>query len=127
MKATQAYDTATAGRALSGRGLEWVNELVSRFGDEPVAAAIEAEAPAGQFGKLLGRVRDRLAGQAARRSGGGSWATPPEVPAEVMLAIARGEAPEPPRPYIFDTRGLDDADQYDELLQWWTVHGRRTQ
>jgi hypothetical protein len=113
MKATQTFDRVTGGRPLSGKAHEWIADLVDRFGDEETAAAIAAEGPTGSFDKLLGRVRDRLAKQALGRTGH----APLELTGQQMLAVARGEQPEPEPPYTWDARDLTMA-EYHELLGW---------
>ncbi|MBV9484595.1 MAG: hypothetical protein JO246_00905 [Frankiaceae bacterium] len=111
MKATQAYDQVTGGRPLSPKVHEWISDLVDRFGDDAVSVAIEGEAAAGKFDKLLYRVRDRLAAQQQRVS------APTEITGRQMLAIVRGAEQEPDPPYVWDPRGLTGA-EYQEILAW---------
>ncbi len=110
MKATETFDRVTGGRPITGKVYEWINDLVGRFGDEAVAVAMDAEAPAGKLDRLLSRVRDRLASQIERRA-------PAEISGRDMLAIVRGERTEPDPPYCWDTRGLTGA-EYHEILAW---------
>jgi len=117
MRATQAYHEAT-GRAIGPKTLEFIADLVAAFedvgGDEAVADEIERQAPAGQFDKLLGRVRDALAHRRARRT-----VTPTFVDDGTLLAIVRGQSAEPLGVWYYDGRSLR-ADEYDELLRWAT-------
>jgi hypothetical protein len=112
VKATQAYDRVTGGRPITEKTYAWINDLIERFGDEGVAGAIEAEGKAGDFDKLMGRVRNRLALAAQRGSVG---VAPALLTGHDMLAIARGELAEPARPYRYDAGDLSVA-EYRELL-----------
>lgn len=113
----EAYDRVTGGRLLSGRTLEWVTDLVTRYGDEATAGAIEAEASGRHFEKILGRARDRLAGDAVRSRSGPSGMLPRTITGAEFLAWVRGETAEPARPYVCDTRDLSPH-EYDEVVRW---------
>lgn len=117
MKATQTYDRVTGGRPLSVKVHEWIADLVTRFGDEQVAGALEAEAPGlaakGKLGSLLYEARDRLIKEQLRHE----RHAPTEISGRDMLAIARGEQAEPDPPYVWDSRGLTGA-EYHEILAW---------
>jgi hypothetical protein len=117
MKATQTYDRVTGGRPLSVKVHEWIADLVTRFGDDEVAAALEAEAPGlaekGKLSNLLYAVRDRLAKAQHRHE----LRAPTEISGQEMLAICRGQRTEPDPPYVWDTRGLTGP-EYREILAW---------
>jgi hypothetical protein len=91
MKATKTYAEVTA-RTIGPKLHDWINELVERFGDDEVSAALLAEGAAGcPPEKLLGKRRDRLASGAARRRA----SQPTHVEQDWFLAIVRGEATPP--------------------------------
>lgn len=125
MKATQTYGEAT-GRSIGPKTLDFIHEIVEfagggEVGDERVAAAIWEEVPAGKFGLLLGRVRDRIAkqnGERRRRPG------PLEIDSVTLMRIVRGEIDEPTGPYAYDAGRLDQA-EYTELLTWSVNRDRR--
>ena len=114
MKATKTYAEVTA-RTIGPKLHDWINELVERFGDDEVSAALLLEGAAGcPPGKLLGAVRDRLASGAARQRA----AHPTHVERDRFLAIVRGDAGGPPDgPWTYETRDLDH-DEYTEVLGW---------
>jgi len=119
---TQAFDRVTGGRRITPQTMDWIEDLIARFGDDNVAVAIDVEGEKGAFDKLLGRVRDRLAktAAAAARANVASLRT---LTGHDLLAIARGEADEPPRPHIADTAHLSIA-EYRELLAMRGDHPR---
>lgn len=114
MKATRAYHEVTA-RTVGTQTLEWITDLVNRFGDDRVAEAIMDDGRNGApVGKMLGRVRDRLAREDATKR-------PPRMPVEVdtwtLLAIVRGEVEAPAGPWIYDASRLGESD-YALVLAW---------
>lgn len=116
MKATRAYHEVTA-RTVGTQTLEWITDLVNRFGDERVADAIMDDGRNGApVGKMLGRVRDRLAREDATKR-------PPRLPVEIdsatLMTIVRGEVQAPDGPWIYDAGKLTSA-EYDEALAWAT-------
>ena len=111
MSAMPAYTRVTA-RAITPDVMGWIAELVERFGEDRVIAAIHAEATVGKFERLLGRVRDRLAREEANRT-----QAPVEVSRDELMLIVRGQSRPPAGPWIYDSRDLSNA-EYEELLTW---------
>lgn len=113
MKATRTYSDVTA-RSISAKTHEWLADLVNRFGDEDVSAAIISEAAAGTpMDRIIGKVRDRLAQAAARRCA----ANPTHLGTAELLAVVRGEELPPDGPWTWDTRELSSS-EYDETVAW---------
>lgn len=114
MRATRVYAALTA-RSLSARTVEWLIELVERFGDDAVSDAIEVEAAKGELRHLLERARDRL----ARRAITASTAAPRELDRDELLGWARGAWEPPSFPVIYDPGrlGLSPA-EYREVERW---------
>jgi hypothetical protein len=111
MSVTQAYYEATL-RAVTPSIAAWLDELVSECGEDAVVEAIRAEAGRGDHRKLIGRVRERLAVKRVSQR-----QTIRILSASEILAVIRGEMPEPPRPYGYDAASLSAA-EYDEVLRW---------
>lgn len=114
---SRAFNEVTA-RPVTTKVGEFIADLLEHFqDDERVAEAIRAEGPKGEYGRLLGRVRDRLAREDAieerRRV--------PQVHLEgvELLAVVRGQASPPDPPFTFDSRGLK-PDEYGEVIAWST-------
>ena len=113
MRATEVYAHTTA-RNVSGKMIDWITELVERFGDETVCAAIEAEAPKGDMRGLLGRARDRMARAAVAGQHHGG---PVELTRDQLLAWVRGTWEPEKYPVIYDCIGMS-AEEYREVLAW---------
>ena len=121
MRATKVYAEITA-RGISTKTLEWLSDLVERFGDDEVAGALEAEGPKGDMKGLIGRARDRLAKEAIRTT---ARPTPPELTKAQLLAWVRSDQVPASFPVTFDPGRLGLAhDEYTEVLLW-TGRGRR--
>lgn len=114
---SRAYNEVTA-RPVTAKITEFITDLLEHFqDDERIAEAIRAEGTKGEYGRLLGRVRDRLAREdaiAIRRA-------MPQVHLEgaALLAVVRGEAEAPSPPFTYEARGLS-RDEYTEVLAWAT-------
>lgn len=120
MNATRTWGTLT-GRTVTPKTQNWIADLVERFGDDEVAAAIEAEARAQptKMGSLLPRARDRLARLAlADRD------APVFVDRDWLMAIVRGERLAPEGRYYYDSSALDRA-EYDELVEFVALRQSR--
>ena len=113
MRATEVYAHTTA-RNVSGKMIDWITELVARFGDEEVCAAIEAEAPRGDMKGLLGRARDRMARDAVAA---GRVRGPIELTRDQLMAWVRGAWEPEKYPVIYDCCGMSD-EEYREVMAW---------
>ena len=121
MRATKVYAETTA-RGISVKTLEWISELVERFGDDEVAEAITAEGPRGEMKGLIGRVRDRLAKEAIRTA---SRPTPPELSHDELMAWVRDQWSPQAFPVIYDPGSIGlTVEEYTEVVAW-SVRGRR--
>lgn len=110
--ASQTYYELTA-RPITPKMQTWLYELIERFGDERVVAAMRSLAGSGDIDKLLERVRKTLATEDARRGA----AMPTEVERDQLMAIVRGQTAPPAGAWIYDTRALT-KDEYTEVLAW---------
>ena len=121
MRATKVYAETTA-RGISVKTLEWISELVERFGDDEVAEAITAEGPRGEMKGLIGRVRDRLAKEAIRST---VRPTPRELTRDELLAWVRFDQAPSSFPVIYDSGRIGlSVEEYTEVVAW-TARGRR--
>jgi hypothetical protein len=121
MRATKVYAEITA-RGISTKTLEWLTDLVERFGDEEVAGALQVEGPKGDMKGLIGRARDRLAKEAIRTT---ARPTPPELTKLELMAWVHGTWCPAAFPVIWDAGRLGlTSDEHAELLAW-TERGRR--
>jgi hypothetical protein len=121
MRATKVYAETTA-RGISVKTLEWISELVERFGDDEVAEAITAEGPRGEMKGLIGRVRDRLAKEAIQSM---RRPTPPELTKEQLVAWVRFDQAPASFPVTYDPGRIGlSVDEYTEVVAW-AVRGRR--
>lgn len=112
--ASQTYYELTA-RPITPKMQTWLYELIERFGDERVVAAMRSLAGTGDIDKLLERVRKTLATEDARHAA----VAPIELDRDQLMAVVRGEAPEPTPPYTYDWHGLTH-DEYTEVIAWST-------
>lgn len=131
MKSTETYAELVAVPTIGLASLERIAHLVDLFGDDDVAVAMKTAAvalsvsdPPKSLGLLLSKTGDLLAQARIRadagkrpRPDGSPTPGPSEIPGRHLLAVARGEHPEPPRPYVYDTRDLSVA-EYEELVAW---------
>lgn len=101
-------------RPVSVGVMEFVDRLENDFGEDRVEAAIRAEGHRGDFGKILGRVSDRLALEDQRFRARQQPLV--ELSGPSLMDVVRGTAQVSP-PFTYDSRGLS-SEEYTEVLAW---------
>ena len=119
VEARRAFVEST-GRFLTPKVMDWIRDLVERWGDDRVADAIYEAARTGKLESVLSRARDELAKHDAITR---SRPLPEFVPPERLMAIMNGEEPMPPHGVYFDAQDLTPT-QYTRAIEWHVArHG----
>lgn len=95
------------GKTISVKVADWIRDMVERYGDEATSAAIVRQMRTGPVAKLLSRVGDQLAAQAAQEQPG---SPPVHLDRARLLRIAAGDEPAPRSAYTWTSSDLTVAE-----------------